>query len=305
MEIKTIKQFVMQLEAMIKFMNRFIEQENILLPPPENDTERLRELTELRLLAKSDAWPQAIEQELIVNDKEDEKIHRAASVLKTLISTDLQGKKILDVGCGEGHIAFIASNLFTENLVVGYDIENDNWEHFEKPENLMLTKLWSEVDNNAPYEVIIINDVIDHTKEFEKTLEKIIKVKDKEFGKIYIRCHPWTSRHGCHTHHDMNKAFLHLVFSEDELYAMGVQPVPTYPLLDPLESYRKMFKSFGLSIIKENVIRKDVELFFIHNPHILRRIKDKFKNSNNPDYASGEHFPRNIIEIEYIDFTLM
>jgi hypothetical protein len=50
---------------------------------------------------------------------------------------------------------------------------------------------------------------------------------------------------------------------------------------------------------------REVELFFAHNPVILKRIKEKWNSSSNSEYASGIKFPREFMEIEFVDFTLI
>ena len=299
-EIKTVKQFMITLESMKRFMQKFLDQENALLQAPQNDNEYLRELTDLRLLAKSDSWPQAMDENLITQDSEEEKLHEAASLLNSLVKNNMNDKKVLDFGCKEGHIGYVAGQLFNTQLMCSYDLENHNWDHFDKNENTIFTTNWEDVVEKGPYDIIIINDVIDHTQEFEKSFIKIAKVKS-ETGKIYVRCHPWSGRHGAHMEKQLNKAFLHLVFTEAELYAMGVKPVNAVMLTDPVKSYHNLFKTAGFTVLRENFHRQNVELFFVHNPAILRRIKEKWKNHD----IYADKFPREIMEIEYIDFILM
>ena len=304
MEIKNVKQFISTLENMLVFMNRFLEQENALIAEPESNDEKLRELTELRILSKTGAWPEAIDESEIVGDNDEEKLHKAAAILNSLVTTDITDKKVLDFGCGEGHLCYVANNLFGTKKVAGYDIEEKKWTNFKKDPNLIYTTKWSEIIENGPYDVIVINDVLDHAQNFENSLKKINEIKS-EAGRIFIRCHPWTSRHGCHTHTTLNKAFIHLVFTENELYEMGIKSLKTQAFLNPIKSYKKMFQSVGLTIMRENIIKHDVELFFAHNPRILRRIKEKWQKSDDQDLANGKKFPREIMEIEYVDFTLM
>ena len=120
-----------------------------------------------------------------------------------------------------------------------------------------------------------------------------------------MRCHPWTSRHGTHLYKQLNKAYLHLVFSEDELYAMGLKETKATVFLEPLETYRKMISDAGLKILNEDHINHPVELFFTHEEAILRRIKEKWANSKNQAFATGKEFPREMLEIQFVDFVLI
>ena len=92
------------------------------------------------------------------------------------------------------------------------------WKNFEHKQNTTITTDWGFVKSNGPYNVIILFDVIDHLK-IENPTEVLRKLGEllAPDGKIYMRCHPITSRHGTHLYHDLNKAYVHLVFTGEEL----------------------------------------------------------------------------------------
>lgn len=304
-EIRDVKHFIQILDSLKAFMQKFLDQENLVHEVNMTSNDVLKEFTDLRYLMKSSHWPEAMEEADIVHENEEEKLHHAASILANLVKIDLLDKKVLQFGCKEGHVGYVAQTIFNTKKFVSYDIEkNTNWEKYTKDESLIFTNKWSDAEKEGPYDVIIIHDIIDHAQEFEKSFQKIISVKNPT-GKIFVRCHPWTSRHGCHTHLYANKAFLHLVFTEEELFRMGIVPTPANQLLDPLSAYRKLFQNAGLTIHNEKIVSREVELFFAHNPVILKRIKEKWKNSTNPEYASGVKFPREFMEIEFVDYTLI
>jgi len=187
---------------------------------------------------------------------------------------------------------------------VGYDIKKQNWDKL-KSERLTLTNSWSLVESLGPFDVILVNDVLDHTKDPKEELSKIQSVKKPQTGKVVLRLHPWSSRHGTHIYKQLNKAYLHLVFTEEELISMGLEETRTLRILDPINAYKKMIKEAGFSIIKENVTTHPIEMFFTHTPEVLRRIKSKWKNSEIPELASGVLFPRDVLEVQFIDFTLI
>jgi len=299
-EIQTVKQFISHMEAMMHFMQKLLAEEKALPPEPKTDHEKLKEITELRMLSKSGVWPDAIPSEEICTT-EDEKLHQGAKIVHELIKVDMIDKTVLQIGCGEGHVAYVMTNLHGPRKVVGCDAKKQDWK-FENTNNLLLTNSWTDVEKNGPYDIILAHDVMDHTGDFDQTLEKIKSIKTEDC-KICLRCHPWVSRHGAHA--DNNKAFIHLIFNEEELGNMGVKTLTSHKLLDPQESYKKTFKTAGYSILSEKETKRDVEMFFTHNPNILRRIKEKFKNSANQKFASGEEFPRNLLELEFIDYVLI
>jgi hypothetical protein len=123
-------------------------------------------------------------------------------------------------------------------------------------------------------------------------------------GRIYLRCHPWTSRHGTHLYKQLNRAYLHLVFDTDELFSMGLKETRTRNFLDPMTEYRKIIEEARLTISEEELVTHPVELFFTHEPAVLRRIKEQWKVSENKALAAGTQFPRDVLEIQFVDFIL-
>jgi 2-polyprenyl-3-methyl-5-hydroxy-6-metoxy-1,4-benzoquinol methylase len=303
MNQKNIREYIRALEHITSFLRSVLEEENKVFPKEERD--RLSEITELRMLAKSDIWPSAVPQDLICGESEDDKFSRAAGIIEDFISTNLKDRTFLDFGCGEGHIPYVAINGYETKKSVGYDVKNQDWSHFENRESLIYTTDWEKVKENGPYDIILANDVLDHTKDPHKELKKIQEVKTPQLGKVFLRVHPWTSRHGTHLYKQLNKAYLHLVFTKEELYSMGLEEMETIELIDPIKTYRKMIKDVGFTIIKEDAITQPVDLFFTHTKEVLRRIKSKWANSDNENFASGELFPRDILEIQFIDFILI
>lgn len=302
--IKLMKEYKRTLQHMIQYFDVFLEEELKNPPMPSSEKDRITELTNLRILAKSDKWPQAVPEDLICGEDEDHKLARAAGIVNEFIRTDLTGKKLLDFGCGEGHVPYVAATLIGVDLAIGYDIENQNWEHFQETPRLRFTNDINVVKNKGPFDVIVLNDVLDHATNPIAVLKSAKDVLTSN-GKIYVRCHPWTSRHGTHLYKQLNKAYLHLVFNEDELYGMGLKQTPAKKLLDPINDYRKMINDAGLKTLNEEVMSHPVELFFTHEPQALRRIKEHWKASKDRELATGDAFARDILEIQFVDFILM
>ena len=304
MDQKTIKEYIRAMEHITGFMRTLLEEELKAPAPPSNDRDRITEITDLRLLAKSEQWPQAVPEELICDDNEDSKLSRAAGIVNEFIRTNLTDKKFLDFGCGEGHVPYVAASLVGVKHATGYDPTAQDWSHFGSVENMQLTTDFFTVKKNGPYDVILVNDVLDHCADPKAVLEQIKEVKSPT-ARIYLRCHPWSSRHGSHLYKQLNKAYLHLVFSQDELYGMGLKETKTTKLLDPLPFYRSIIKDAGFTTVQEETITHPVELFFTHKPAVLRRIKDRWVKSENKSLAAGLEFPREIMEIQFVDFILV
>ena len=62
--------------------NRIKNNENLITDEIPIDYDHLRELTNLRMLAKSDKWPRAVPEDLICpDDDEDQKLSRASGIV--------------------------------------------------------------------------------------------------------------------------------------------------------------------------------------------------------------------------------
>jgi len=280
---KQIRHYLAALEHMKGFFNKLLEEEKATLSGPASEREKLAELTDLRMLVKSDLWPDAVSKELISDAKTQNA--RAMGILQTM-NIPIAGKKFLDFGCGEGHTVGIANEVFGA-AAFGYDIKNFEWDN----ENIVNSL--EEVFKNGPYDVILLYDVLDHAEEPETILKTCKKILGPD-GKIFVRLHPWFSRSGTHIYKQLNKAYLQLVFNDDELSTLGVIQEKLNKITS-IETYKEWTKKADFMIASENITRQDIELFFTHNPAILRRIKANFDNE----------FPRTMLEIQFIDMILI
>ena len=298
MDQKQILEYIKNLEQLTKFLKTLVVEEF------EEPVDEIAEFTCLRMLAKSDKWPEALPDELNSTD-EDFQLYRASRILNEFITDDIGGKSFLDFGCGKGHVAYLAANLLKPLKSIGYDIKDDNWEHFEKEDNLLFTTNIKELKLNAPYDIILLNDVLDHCNKPAETLAQIKELKS-ENAQVFLRMHPWTSRHGQHLHEQLNKSYLHLVFSEMELYSIGVKPrskIQKY--LDPLAEYRNLIANAGFTIQSEDIVTQSLDSFFTSNKKIASRISKNWKDDKNPMLANGVGFPQNILEIQFVDYVLI
>jgi len=130
-EIKDVQHFIQTLDSLKAFMQKFLDQENLVNEVTITSNDSLKEFTDLRFLMKSDHWPEAMEEGDIVHDNEEEKLHQAAAILSTLVKVDLLEKNVLQFGCKEGHVGYVAKTLFNTKKFVSYDIEkSDNWSKY-------------------------------------------------------------------------------------------------------------------------------------------------------------------------------
>jgi len=266
---------------------------------------------EFKSLLKSDQWPTAVDPLLICDTTSDQdKQDRAEGILGLIMETHLENLKFLDFGCGEGHV-IMKSLEQKPQFSIGYDIQKfDKWNELPKNEKAILTTNWGEVEKNRPYNVVLIYDVLDHMMNpEEEIITKLKEIKNllAPDAKIYVRCHPWCSRHGTHLYHKINKAYIHLVFEDHELEEMGYIGFPTRKIIHPATTYENWFKLANLQPINKgaNIFRKQVDAFFIHRKKIAQKIKSRWKESHMGHLASEANMPIRQIEQEFVDYTLI
>jgi len=257
----------------------------------------------LRVALRQDRWPFAIDPAYLADPNSDaDKLSRAQNIFSIILPPHMQNKKFLDFGCGEGHVVKVVS----ENgaTAVGYDIVDQSWSKLTG--SFLLTTDWSEITNRGPYDVVLIYDVLDHIadRDWVEELKKVVSVLAPN-GVIFVRCHPWCSRHGTHLYHQINKAFVHIIFSEEELTEMNLKGLPTRKIIHPLDTYEALFKNAGLKMNAEPwVTREPVENFF-EQPMTRERVVGNWKSSPQPPLASGEVFPIFQMEQQFIDYVLV
>ena len=254
---------------------------------------------QLKKSLESSKWPEAVNPNLICDpNSEQDKIERGRGIIELMIEDDLKGLKFLDAGCGEGHCVSLSTEYGTQ-ISVGFDIKTyDSWSNFKKKDNFHLTTDFEEVKKHGPYDVITIFDVIDHIKGMEPvTFLQACKSVLASNGKIYMRCHPFVSRHATHLYHELNKAYVHLVFSPEELKQL--MPNSKYmeesiEVTRPMSTYGNFISDAGLKISNRRDITEKPEPFF-KIPKIAERIMK---------HTKFDKFPEFQLSIQFIDYVL-
>ncbi len=247
----------------------------------------------------SDKWPEAVNPHLICDpNSEQDKMERARGIIELMIEEDMKGLKMLDMGCGEGHCVALASEYHT-GLAVGYDLKQyPSWESFRSRPNTVYTTDFAEVKQHGPFDVVIIFDVIDHSMtEMPSDILKKASGVLKDSGKIYMRTHPFVSRHATHLYHDLNKAYIHLIFSNDELKQLIPEArfeEPSLRIVTPIIAYETFIKDANLVQVNKREITEKVEPFF-KIPKIAERIMGT---------VGFKHFPDYQMSIQFIDYVL-
>lgn len=310
MDIEDIKKQLATIQQMCSDVLVKIDQSNVLKPVPQQEPiivetpttlpvmsvapviQLSEECAKFKNMLDSEAWPTAVAKELICDDNnEQDKFDRATGIVNVFISELVENKKFLDFGCGFGHVPF-AAHINKAKVAVGYDI-SDNFSVNEQ-QNLVLTNDWQKVIDNGPYDIITMFDVMDHLVD-ETPVNVLLNLKTvlSPNGKIYVRYHPFTSRHGSHLYKKINKAYLHLVFTPEEIKAIVPDyiPEPSPPVVQPLKIYSTIPVLSGLKIEKEYITRTPVENFFKHG-EIAKRIVE---NTGMPIFSEQD------LCIEFID----
>jgi len=274
-------------------------------PPPQVAAQKVltpeEELKKLTALLNSKNWPHAVSPDLIVNDEsENDKFERAEGIIE-IVLPQTREINVLDIGCGEGHFVVKAAEK-GYHKVVGHDLnkpEKTNFEWEKLDGNKLLTTSWDEVVKNGPYNVVILFDVLDHIKgKSSVDLLKKTKTVLAPEGTIFARCHPWCSRHGAHLYKKINKAWIQLVFTEEELAKMGYEiEQPHARVIKPRAVYEALFAESGLRVTNLDTDRTAVEQFFANTPVVRDRIINACKES-------VQSFPQFQMEQSFLDYTL-
>jgi 2-polyprenyl-3-methyl-5-hydroxy-6-metoxy-1,4-benzoquinol methylase len=207
-------------------------------------------------------WPEAIPPHLIVSEQapDSEKSFRALQIV-AMVAELVDGARCFDFGCGHGHVAIEMGER--AKSIIGYDItKHESWDRLES-KKVRFTTDRQEIEKGAPYGFIMAYDVFDHLVgedqvDAMKWLHKLLA----DDGKIFVRFHPWTSRHGSHSYETTNKAYIHLALTPDELAKEDIQTESVTRLNKPLATYESWANQAQLSVAKRKVHTEEVESFF-------------------------------------------
>ena len=261
------------------------------------------EFEELKILLHSDKWARAVNKELICNYQNEEELKDRASIIIEELVGSLENKSFLDFGCGLGHSIQVSQ----AKMSVGYDLVPSSNFEWEKEGDKMWSTNLEKIKKNGPYDSILLYDVLDHFQNYNSVddLMKEVKSLKSNNGKIYCRCHPICSRHASHLYETINKAFINLVFTEEELKSLGYEMEHKLTLHSyfPLKTYRELFQRVGLRVESEAINKDTVDNFFSNTPIVRKRIVERWR-SEDGKFPKHE-FPSFQMEQSFIDYILI
>jgi 2-polyprenyl-3-methyl-5-hydroxy-6-metoxy-1,4-benzoquinol methylase len=299
-----IDEYLIRMENYMKEIKSLLlelKNQNVYMSSSE-DKLYLEEFDELKALLSSKEWPEAVEPDMICDQNNEEQVKiRAQGILDFMIEEPFAKKKFLDFGCGNGAMAEEALELGASSSV-GYDVEK-KWT--DKERKVILTTSLDTVKQNGPYDIILLYDVLDHANTKPEEILKQVHSVCKPHGRVFVRCHPWCSRTATHAYTKVNKAFLHLVFSDIELVRLGIPSGDcTQRAIHPQMTYQRWFDKSGFKVISASPSTETVENFFKENPIISKRIKSHWMTSHDSNLANGSHFPEFQLKMQFIDYSI-
>ena len=269
---KKIKEYIKAISHMKLFLEDLLKEQNRVIPAPKTDTEKLTEITNLRYLLKSNEWPEAVPPDLISLTEEDQ-YNQAEGIVREYLNTTLIRNKFLNYGFNDKIKDIVAGTGATL---------------FEHAEDL-------NFNSDELFDVILCYDVLDDVDNPVEVLKKLKSLKSEK-GKIFVRFHPWTSRHGAKLYKTLNKAYVQLIFNEKELASVGLINSPCVNKSFDLKIYDDWIKEAELNVVKKSTVTQDLESFFVSHNSILRRIKNNFHDKGK--------FPDELLEVQFVDYIL-
>ena len=212
-------------------------------------------------LILSDNWPAAVATSRIVTTAEEQRF-RAATIINHTIQESLSCRKFLDFGCGAGFA--VSEAKARGSFAIGYDTRSPNDSGYD-PTSRAVYKYYttsnkSHIIKQGPYDYILIYDVIDHiTPDKLESSLLYLKANMHARTRVYIRVHPFTSRHGGHSYTTHNKAYIHLFLTPEEMKQNKVNIDKDNLVLNPRTYYKDLFTKQGFRIVSERTSHLKIE----------------------------------------------
>ena len=149
-----------------------------------------------------------------------------------------------------------------------------------------------EIAIKAGATTINIPDTVGYTAPAESAdlIKRLLETVPGMGDQIYVRCHPISSRHATHLYKKINKAYIHLVFTDDELKQLGYENDIKQRTYFPQVDNNRWFGQAKLKAISHDCVRSDIDPFFKQNEMVKSRIMRPPYNRGFPDHQLGQVF---------------
>lgn len=255
-------------------------------------------------LLESSEWPEAVPSDLLADETPEDMKARAVGILEATIDRNLSGVSFLDFGCGDGYtIPAVLEKGARE--AVGYDpVESGVWSklNYQTGNSGHFTNNLDDLEP-ASFDVILVYDVLDHAEKPQEVLHQVNRLLSPN-GIVYVRCHPWTSRHGGHLYRKLNKAYVHMAIDDIHLKKLGYDVEPMRKVLRPLKHYKEIIQAAGFKIVRDNVQTDVQENFFRNNPAVKQALHRHWDAEKHKLPLLDDVKITHILEICFVDYVL-
>lgn len=200
-------------------------------------------------------------------------LEQAASRIDELSTQiDFSGKKILEIGCGRGHVAYQLANKF-DCTVVGLEVyPRPEWEGLQNP-NLKFMHLDLGLENpfgEGEFDIILSFVVWEHIRHPRTVLWQAAKIL-KEGGFFYLSANLYRSAVASHLYRQIHFPFPHLLFDDEIVTEFALENGVAQHSIDAFyhvnklvyAQYKEYFRELNLEIIseKKSIRKLDMDLY--------------------------------------------
>lgn len=257
-------------------------------------------------LILSDMWPNEVAPSLVVRNDQQIAV-RAKSIAHSYCLHNMRGKKFLDFGCGNGAVVLEACKIglaafgydpikqWPDDVVLSQDLTYETG-------NFTFSTDLDQILSNGPYDIIGLYDVVDHIMTHEEAVEALSFVRKCATSNtiIKVRCHPWTSRHGGHLYETINKAYAHILLSDEEYQKHA--KVKVRKIKRPLVEYKSIFEEAGFLV--SNIEKLSLPMEKMFGTDEFARLFTTRLTVDSDSLATDKTWQSQVLAFTFVDYVL-